>query len=260
MPTAETQSPPTPDAPPTGSSSTAPTGPPAAPTEWRVPDSDPRVWARGKTATELLNITEQLANAAQSLAAQPQPTAQQPYQGPQVAPLADDELIDGKRMREILSAMMANQPRDTGTTAAALAQMAYSQVKQSDPDTFRAYGPEIDMNVSQLPVEMRTLDNIQRIVKLVRAEHIEELADKRARDIAAGQGLAVRTSGAASGYPGARGAPLLESDELPAPYRDLLAKKGVTETQVRDFCRANGMTVEQWMKSAKNHTTMIGEE
>lgn len=252
--------PPTTDPQPTGSSSTPPTGPAAAPTEWRVPDTDPRTWARGKTATELLNITEQLAVAAQSLAAQPQPSAQPTYQGPQIAPLADDELIDGKRMREILSAVVANQPRDNGTTAAALAQMAYAQAKQSDPETFRAYGPEIDIGVSQLPVELRTLDNIQRIVKLVRAEHIEELAERRARDIAAGQGLSVRTTGAASGYPGARGAPLLESDELPAPYRELLAKKGVTEAQVRDFCRANGMSVEQWMKSAKNHTTMIGEE
>jgi len=248
-------------APPNESSSTPPTTPPAAPTEWRVPDTDPRVWARGKTYSELLNITEQLAVAAQSLAASPQPSAQPTYQGPQIAPLADDELIDGRRMREILSAVVANQPRNDGTSSAALAQMAYAHARQSDPDTFRAYGPEIDMNIGQLPVEMRTLDNIARIVKLVRAEHIEEIADRRARDMAAGQGLAVRTSGAAPGYPGgARGAHLTESDELPAPYRDLLAKKGVTEAQVRDFCRANGMTTEQWFKQAKNHTTIIGEE
>lgn len=249
-------------APGTGSSTEAPTGAAAAPTEWRVPMNDPRPWARGKTASELLALSDQMANAITTLAYQA-PAQQAPapaYAAPSVAPLDDDEIIDGKRMRQIVGAIVASQqPVQDDTTSFAVYQTAMALARQSDPDAFQMYGPEIEAQVAQLPIKMRTLDNIRQIVRIVKADHVEELAERRARDLMGQQKLTVRTSGAASQYNGAS-ASILESDELPAPYRDLLAKKGITETQVRDFCRANGMTVDQWFKQAKGHTNIIGEE
>lgn len=253
----------TPDAPPTGSSTAAPTGAAPAPTEWRVPMDDPRPWARGKTASELLALSDQMANAITTLAYQA-PAQQAPapaaYAPSPVQPLDDDEIIDGKRMRQILGAVVANQqPVQDDQTAFAVYQTAMALARQNDPEAFASYGPEIEANIAQLPLKMRTLENIRQIVRIVKADHVEELAERRARDLAAQQGLTVRTSGAAPNYAGANTS-VLESDELPAAYRSLLAKKGITETQLRDFCRANGMTVDQWFKQAKGHTNIIGEE
>lgn len=247
---------------PIGSSTAAPTGTAPAPTEWRVPLDDPRPWARGKTASELLALSDQMANAITTLAHQapPQQAPAPMAYAPSPSPLDDDEIIDGKRMKQILSAVVASQqPVQDDGTAFAVYQTAMALARQSDPEAFASYAPEIEANIAQLPVKMRTLDNIRQIVRIVKADHVEELAERRARDLVGNQKLTVRTNGAASQYHGAS-APLLESDELPAPYRDLLAKKGVTEAQVRDFCRANGMTVEQWFKQAKGHTNIIGEE
>ena len=44
----------------------------------------------------------------------------------------------------------------------------------------------------------------------------------------------------------------LESEELPADYRNLLKKQGITRDTVREFCRSNGMTEDQWIAMAKN--------
>ena len=229
-----------------------------APTEWRVPEDDPRAWARGKTATELLTLTDQAVQSLYQVATMPQ---QQQYQPPPPNnELDDDEIIDGKRLKAILAGQAPRQ--ETGGSNAQMAQMALSMAQSQHPEAFRKWGPEILANVGQLPVQMRDLDNISRIVRMVRADHVDEIAEERARTIAANSGLSVRTNGAAPGYPGgpSGGALSLESEELPVEYRDRLKSAGVTEAQARSFCAANGITFKEWVAQAKNIKNLIGEE
>jgi hypothetical protein len=242
--------------PPTGSSTAPPIGAGTAPTEWRVPMDDPRPWARGKTATELLAVTDQAVSALYNVASQPSYQPQAPVQqGPGVD---DDEIIDGRRLKQIMQ--QAQQPQQQPDNES-LAQMSLAMARQQMPDVFTAYGPEVMGHLVQLPKSMWTLDNILRVARLVKADHVDEIADQRARDLAAKQGWTVRTTGAAPGYPGGMGSPLsLESEELPADYRALLKKRGVTEAQAREFCRTNGITFESWVADAKKLKTVIGED
>lgn len=216
---------------------------------------DPRVWARGKTYAEVLGVADQSINALYQVATMPTP--QQP-QAPRGAELADDEIIDGRRMKEILAGYGQQQQNTGGTDQ--MAQLALATAKRDHAEVFGKYGHEVMGNLAQLPKSMWSLDNIERVVKMVKADHVEELAEELARTrFANTAGLSVRTNGAA-GYPGTtQSGPSLESEELPADYRERLKRAGVTERMAREFCAASGMKFEDWIKNSKNLTTVIGE-
>ena len=251
-------------APANSETSTAPpTGTPAAPTPWRVPMDDQRVWARGKTAEELLNLTDQTVSALQQIATQPR------YQAPQQAAptedpfanLGDDDIVDGRTLKAIAQRAQAPQQADPNV-AAQMAQLALGQARQKHKDVFDRYGAEVMSNLNLLPHNAWTLDNLDRVAKLVKADHLDDFVESKAREMAASQGFTVRTTGAASGYPGApgSGALSLESEELPAKYREALQKAGVTEAVAREFCRAEGLDFGTWLKQAAKTKSLIGEE
>lgn len=246
---------------PSGTPSTeAPTGTATTPTEWRVPMDDARVWARGKTALELLSIGDQSINALYQVATMP--TQQQQYQQPQAhrgGEIDDDAIVDGRMLKGF--AQQYQQPQSDPAMVNQMAQLALANVKSEEPDVFASYGGEVYGEIAKLPAHLRTVDNIKTIVKLVKGNHVNELAEQLAKTRFANQnGLSVRTNGTA-GYPGTTtSGPSLESEELPADYRDRLKRAGVTESMARSFCVASGMKFEDWIKNAKNLTTLIGEE
>lgn len=216
---------------------------------------DPRVWARGKTYAEIVSIGDQAVNALYQVATMPQ------YQPPVTRngqEIADDEIIDGRRMKEIIG--QYQQPQvDTGTQTQ-LAQLALSQVQSRHGKVFEKYGPEIMGEVAKLPVGLRSVDNLETIVSLVRGRHVDELAEELARTkFANTAGLSARSNGSAPGYPGASGS-LLESDELPTMYRERLKKAGLTDAAVRSFCVSSGQDYHQFIRDAKKLSTLIGEE
>lgn len=219
---------------------------------------DPRVWARGKSALELLTLTDQTVTALHNIATmptqQPQVPQQQGFQLPE-----DDEIIDGRRLKEIMSRVQAPQQDMYSTDA--MAQIALATVKRDHKETFDRYGHEVMGNLAQLDKRMWTLDNIARIVRMVRADHVDEIAAEKAQALATQTGFAARASGTAGGYPGTNGsAPSLESEELPADYRERLKKAGITEATAREFCRVSGIKFTDWLKSAKGVKSAIGEE
>lgn len=102
-----------------------------------------------------------------------------------------------------------------------------------------------------LPRDAWTLDNLATAVKLVRGNHYEDLVNDRARELAANQGLTLRTDGSPAGSGPINKALTLESEKLPSDYKEKLAKAGISESTVREFCRSTGQTMEQWFTNAE---------
>jgi len=242
----------TPESPSTAASSAPPPLPPPAPTEWRVPDTDHRVWARGKTAAEILNITEQLSGALQQQQYQPPPVQTQSFDPSQVR---DDDYVDGKTMRTYLQQVANPVVQRFGQLDQNLAQFALDRVKDRHADAFKRYGPEIDVLISRIPPEGRTVDNLTLAVDLVLGRHIEDEKRRYASEVGAPMdptGRSYSASGQHTSAPGSLGR-VTESDALPADYRDLLKAKNITDETVREFCAGQGITVAQWVEQAKKH-------
>lgn len=129
------------------------------------------------------------------------------------------------------------QAQQNASTIRALAQSQYA-------GDFQRWGPEINGHLAQIPMERLTLDNIEKVVKFVRGNHVDEIAQEKARQLLATGALGERSTGA-NGVPvGTNG---LEMQKLPGEYKALMEKHGLTESQVRDFCHKNGMSLEQWV-------------
>lgn len=227
---------PDPSAPVTTSPTPTPTG--ATPTaidpyQVRIPDNDPRPWARGKTAAEILGIGDQTIGALQQVAYQQQ-QAQQVV--PPVNPIAQmnkDDVVTVEMMQQYAQTLV---PRDN-RPGQQLAQLAYERVSTEPKyaDVFARYPVEINNHLRQMPADLWTLDNIRLVGNLVRGEHIDELADAKAQQKLQGmQGLPIRGNSLGSAQ--------VDSDGLPANYQDTLSRIGASLSQVDGFCVANGWT------------------
>ncbi len=235
-----------------GSSTVPPSGTPV----WRVPETDPRPWARGKTAEELLGLSDQMFQGLQQLASTPPAIQQTPVQSGFQMP-GDDDIVDGRTMKAMLAQIAA--PQQDPYQQQSLAQLAYGQVRGMEPKVFQKWEPEILRHLNTMDKRMWTVDNINLVVKMVKAEHVEELASERADALIAQKGFSTRTTGAApNGQGHANGEVSLESDELPTDYRDRLKKAGVSMETVRSYCAANGVSVKSWFEQAKKSSGVMG--
>lgn len=222
-----------------------------------MPDSDPRVWARGKTAEELLATSDQmfqgLVQVAQTQSYTPAPAAPAP------SVIGDDDIVDGRTLKSMFGALAQATAQPDPNITQNLASMAYQQVKGMDPTPFKKWEGEILANLNTLDKRMWNVDNIQRVVRMVKADHVDELAQERADHLIAQKGFSARTTGAAAGgQQGSHGDLSLESDELPTDYRERLQKAGVSMETVRSYCAANNQTVKEWFALAKNNKGVMG--
>ena len=182
-------------------------------------DDNVAEWKRFKTKEELNTLTDQMYNImqqgqpAQSTVAQPAvPVAPEPAAG--AVPDADMWLSDptaaseahfntriGQVQKEILAPQLAGIYTANAQTARALAS-------QSNGEAYSRWGPEIDMQMSAIPVENRTFEMYTEAVKLVKGAHASEItqealdkavADEIERRTAAGT---IRTGDAPTGAAG----------------------------------------------------------
>src|SRR2546430_16875621 len=227
---------PTPSSTPPGGTTTSAT-PPAAPTPVTVPVTTPQPsakdfrfpasedvepWARGKTAEEVLAIARNYHDAFNRGSV---PTPQPPPQAAPAAvgaPIADDTIITGRELREYLNTAaqqyIAPQLRQTAEIAAS---GVFGLVKQQYPREFSKYGPEIQVELSKIPRQLWTLDNLDTVVTLVAGRHREDYARERAQELVAQMEPTIRPTGGGSGpvpTPEAK-AQSLESDSIRSEER-----------------------------------------
>lgn len=149
--------------------------------------------------------------------------------------------------------------------AAQLGTTAREVVRRDYADDFSKWGPEIDLYINQMDPQYRTIDNITKVVGMVRANHLDEIVAERAQrrlDEMVASGTVLR-SGAAPNGPVAPPPGVItdfKSAGLPANYQRLLDRYGVTPETLDEFLMkttvaSTGCTLQQarekWIESAK---------
>lgn len=232
---------PTPPEPETPSSPTLPSGTPTA--EYRYPN-DPTLpdWARGKSATEILQLTQQLVEdrVRGQQAPPPAPSAPAPAAG-------DDDYVTGRDLR----AMRQSAAQEFGTTLEGIAnqnaQTAYNIVKRDHKDTFSKYEPEIVQVLGRVPRNQWTLDVVENAVKFVRGNHVDEIAEEKARHLAAQMEPTIRSTGSGGSAPVPRSPDhSLESDKLPDAWKAHAKAAGIGERELQELCWAQGLSPEEF--------------
>lgn len=212
-------------------------------------------WARGKTAAEVLeagktmySVLERFNQQGQVPQAPPaQPQYQQAYTPPPQAQsegFGDDEFLTGRQVKQWgqqFTQQMAPQFQHSVNLAA---QTSLGLIQQRYPNEFQKYGPEIQGYLSNLPRESWSLDNLERLVKIVRSEHLDELVDERARQRAAEMVPSPRPNGGATEPPGPSG---LDA-KAPTDWLSRAKSVGLGEAEIREFCAANRMSPDEFFK------------
>lgn len=247
----------------TGAASPSPTVVAAEP--WRAGPTAPS-WAQGKTPEEILGLAVQLNDALGAVNQRPANGAPQPQNGnggngASAAPFEADAYVSG---RELMAHAPSLVDQAVGPRFAGLYEMQAGTnlmlVKQ-DPkhaDVFTKYGPEVNAILAQVPKERWSIDNLQKVVKMVAADHLDDLARLKAERLVADQGMTLRSSGAPlPSQPAPQPSNTLASEKIPTEWKERAAKAGITEATVREFCTVNNMTEEQFYSQFGN--TVITE-
>jgi hypothetical protein len=214
-------------------------------------------WAVGKTAPEILELSKQMADA---LAATPAARPQTPPAVALVAPQAP------------ASALPSNDDWALNPTDAAQRQLEYNWsqrvapvfdrlqnqlagtsrglVAQQHRADFDRWGPEIDQMVAPVPAEQRTAELYAQAVRLVRANHIDELASERANERLAALGVTDRTAGSGNPgvAPGTSGA--VDLTKLDPAYKAAIEQMGIGPNELAEFLGKTRQTLEQFVESA----------
>jgi hypothetical protein len=208
---------------------------------WRAGASSP-AWARGKTAEEILGLAGPIVDSLMRGDLVDRSAAQPPTREPEPPALADDEYLTYGQFRQL-----AASQRDTSALDLA-AETAQALVEARHPAEFAKYGEEIRGMIRQVPGNLRTIANLEQVVRMVRGNHIDEIAAERAQQLVNAMPATLRSGGGASpGAPVDRSASL-ESEKIPAEWKQRAQRNGVDENIVAEFCRANDMTVAAFYK------------
>ena len=224
---------PNPSAPPTAS---IPAGTVSAPQE-------PPAWA--------VHLSNQLAQMAQQ---NQQTQQQQQAPAPQVPQMPTDEMwtqrpndaaqaVADARVKELLTPALASLQGLTQQTAGTFRALAQTQYA----DDFRRWGSEIDGWMAQVPVERRNLDAYEKVIKMVRGSHVDELTTEKARALMAQGAMGERSTGA-NGVT-VNPVPGLDVQKLPENVQKLMSAHGLSAQDVESFCKRTNMTVEKWAEN-----------
>ena len=233
--------------------------------EWRAGTNYPD-WMRGKSADEVAQIAAAAMGVVEQGLRTPAPQQSGPvqsyqpqqYQTPQVDPEA---YLDGRTGQAMLGSF-AQQIQQTYNPAIQTsldnsAQIAVGLIQQEHPKVFERYRVEVMAEIAKLPMHLRTLDNLRTVVNVVRANHVEDLAHERAKELLAQQEPTLR-AGSSQSLPSAS-ADELAFDKLSDDYKKALRDRGLSWDSVKEFCQANGEDPKKWLADAVNMKGLIAE-
>lgn len=210
---------------------------------------DPRPWARGKTVSEVLGIAETLnTTVSRYISSPPPPAAAPPAPVQPQNGLADDQIVYGADLNRFAPAAidqrLASQINPVYDTMASMAQQT---VRSKYAAEFASYGPEINaMWASIQDKRQHTVDNLEMAVKVVLTNHLDEIASQRAQRLVQERPETLRSLGAAPPAVAPQPDHSLQSEKLPADWKNWAQQAGLTEQAIDEFCRGNEMSREQF--------------
>ena len=165
---------------------------------FRMPNDSPQ-HLRGKTAQEIVEWSDQVSDQVRTLYTQQTQAPAQPAAPAAPAQALDPDLIltnPEEYQRQMINTINAQQNANLAQAAQpiinAQADTArfMSQHDKSHEDTWDRWSHNIDMQVANIPANLRTKALYDQAAKIVKAEHIDEIVDERAQALAsAGSGL-----------------------------------------------------------------------
>ena len=209
-------------------------------------------WMVGKTPREVANIAKQLREQLQASNQQvpQQQYQQQNYQQQPPAPTAptqDDWMSRPEEAGRKLADFIRNETfapaaaqfgQSMGETARALTEL-------KEPDAFKRWGPEIDMEIARYQPDPRTRtpQSLKMLVDMVRARHVEELVEERVQSKLRTMEStgSIRADGSAGAASGTAATPKLDFNTLPPMYAERLQRHRVTEGTLREFFGQSSM-------------------
>ena len=248
-PAAQPGTPPVSSTPP---GSTGGNGTPSAPAEWRAPASAGKF--AGMTAEQILGVSQTLLETVER--GTPDAADTPPPPAPDNFGFADDEYVSGAQIKRVLAQL--SQPSGDALTLAASGNERV--VRTQHARDFERYGSEINALIARVPANLRTIDNLEQCVRMVRSNHIDDIARERAEQMASEIGATFRSTGAGTPPPPVSREHSLESDKISPAWKARAAKNGVTERTVEEFCRANDMTPADFYKQFDTPANRIVEE
>jgi hypothetical protein len=195
---------------------------------------------------------------------QPQAPPQPQYQAP--APVASTAIdlegyVTGAQAQAIQRDALARFESGNATAIDLAASGNLGIVQQMFASDFAKFGPEIMTELAHVPKTSWSVDNLKRIVKFVKSDHLDEIAGERAQQLAQQMEPTMRSIGGAGSAPVPTTQPdgfKAQWEKLPPEWRAKAEKEGITETVVEEFCRGNeGMTPQDFFKQFGNRA--IGE-
>jgi hypothetical protein len=204
------------------------------------------------TPEQILGIAEVLVTERP----QPEPAAPAVNTAPQGFDFADDDYISGKQLRDTLGRFVPQQ--NTAVELAASANVGI--VRQMHAQDFARYGREIENKIAQVPAHLRTLDNLQMVVKMVRSDHVDEIAHERAQQLVSTMDPTLRSNGGGAPPVPASHENTLAADTVPAEWKRRALAAGITDRTVEEFCRSNDMTPADFYKQFATPMNRIVED
>lgn len=218
-------------------------------------------YARGRTAQEVLGLTQRLVERFTTPA---QPAAPPQSQAPTQAFTLDPEgYVTGRDLLQAQQQAFQQYVQPDVNAGIDLAASAnYGLVQNKYQKEFSKWGPEIAQRLAGVPKKMWTLDNLDTVVKLVRADHLDDLRAEWQSEAVSRVEATIRSGGAGGSPPVEQPNKenSLESEKIPAEWKLRAQKAGLTDSTVQEFCRLNDMSPEQFYKQFETPQNAIVAE
>jgi hypothetical protein len=182
-----------------------------------------------------------------------QPVQQVPQDPVSRFDLDDEGYVQGKDVKNLLRLAMSQQPQGDPAARQLAAQALWANLQNMRADDFRRWGQEIEREVSKLPVEHWTLDNLKICVDIVKSRHIDELAAEKAQRLVDESHPTIRSGTGGSGSGPLTPQRTLASDTLPKAWVEKAKTLGIDETVVREFAQMQGITPEQYLAEVERY-------